>query len=604
MKNKLTTLKIDLGKKIDEINNRNNYMYNVIEKNISICSLEEKLGGFGKAIHDINSHLKMHPDLKDAYDPRNMVSIDIGFLTGSKVMTGLRTIISGLSPLKTDSNITTNGIYYSASSGDLGKILRGTGFDSIQLVGKLDKPSYLVIKEGTFEIKDATELIGKSTDAKIRTLASNPEYEKAAFAVIGPSGEKRVRFANIAFSTKDQLKNGTTNMRYAGRGGMGAVLGSKNILGIVAVGELPGPDIGDITELNKETGGVYKITNPKLDRSKKYREQGTFFSNNFNMEALGAATHRNFYAGTGPLAKRLFRDEIPKEGYGVNDKGCTGCGIRCWKEITKEVSDDNNVQTKKVLGKIDYEPGALLGVNLGINDLEKIMSLIEIVDLSGLDSISAGVSIGYEMERLNKFGDYDFAKDLLLKIANNEHGLSEGTFRYAKTNGFTLDYAMQVKGIELAAYQPNFNPGYAFALGGPHMTMDTYNGAWYKDSKGSAENTVQEWVDNIIRGPQMILYDLHGLCKFSKVNFDHIANFYNVLYDSNATADDMRNVTKKVHMLGRSIDKRLGFTKDDDTLPKRGFNDILGVVPHFNTKEFFEAVKLGVYKEYEKYDAI
>lgn len=556
----ITTLKIDLSNKVTTTEQE------LPEK----LTLEEKLGGFGKAVHDIEKHLQKYPDLKDAYDQRNLLCFNIGCFTGSNVMTSRRTIISGLSPLKT-SKAGTNGIYYSAASGDLGPMIRGCNLDSINITGKSNNPIYLVLDNDKIYFEDAKELIGKTTDEKIRILAD--KYKDAAFAVIGPAAENLVRYANIAFSTSDQLRNKSKNMRFAGRGGLGAVMASKNLLGLVIKGDKK-QEIDNVKELNMEIA--------KGKRTSKYKEMGTFFANIVGMEGLKVNVHNNFSYGSDKKTEQLFKENILKS-YTITDKGCRGCAIKCWKEIGKD---------GKALGKLDFEPGMLLGPNLGIYNIEQILELINSADSYGIDAISAGVCIGYEMEQQKRFGDFSFAKELLEKISNGKHNLKEGVMRYSNN----VPNAIHVKGIELAAYPGNLNPGYAFAIAGPHMSIDTYNGAWYP----GAVNSVDEWVENIVRGPQIMLYDMNGLCKFAKLTFDQTAELYNKIFGEKVTADDLRKVTKTVNKRARLIDSRLGFTADDDVLPENCYKDLGSVIPHFNTKEFFEKVKAGVYKKYDE----
>jgi len=572
-KEKMVTLTLNLNTKTSD----------VAIQDTSKLSLEEKIGGFGKAVHDIEKYLQLASSpILDAYDSRNPLCIDLGFLTGTKLMTARRTVISGLSPLKT-SNAGTNGIFYSTASGDLGPALVKAGLDSIRITGKLDNPSYLVFENGQVTIEDAKDLVAKTTQDKIMYLKE--KYSDGAFAVIGPAAENMVRYASIAFSTSDQLKNGTKNMRFAGRGGFGAVMASKNILGIVARGDASqdmGKDIGNIVALNREIGSG--------DRTKKYREKGTYFANIRNQNELGVAIFDNFSRGRDDRAIPLQKDNLITQGYNIKDKGCTGCGVRCWKEILSKEGI--------ILGKIDYEPGALLGTNLGIYNIEQTVELITMTDEYGLDAISAGNCLGYEMQMQNKLGDFEFAKKTLQKIIKKEHGLSEGVKRYSNS----APNAMQTKGIEFPAYLGHFNLGYAFAIAGQHMSMDTYNSWIYKDSTTQATNTVTEWIENIFRGPQMILYDMNGACKFAKVTFDEVAQLYNNVYGTNVNAHNMRSVARRVHMLARRIDINQGFNESDDTLPEDCFKEITNSnAPYFNTKEFFEKVKAGVLEEYKNY---
>jgi len=562
----LKTLEVDLDNKKSDI----------IMKKVSDVSLEEKMGGMGKSFHDLQKHIFQNSDLTDAYDPRNLLSFNIGFLTGSKVMTGLRTYVSALSPLKT-SKSGSNGVYFSAASGQLGSQIRSLDFDSINITGKLDKPSYLVLDENGLTIKDASELIGKTTDQKIKILSKN--YDKSGFAVIGPAGENLVRYAAIAFSTGDQLRNNTNHMRFAGRGGMGAVMGSKNILGIVIKGTGKKQDAGNVVSINKE------IATGKL--TSKYRETGTYCGNMKKLDGLGVGVHDNFSKGKDERLTNILRETLMEKGYSGKNKGCTGCAIKCWKEIH---SPDG-----KILGKLDYEPGSLLGPNLGIYKIDDILELINLADELGLDSMSAGVCIGFEMQKQDKFGDIEFAKDLIKQIANKEHGLSEGVARYAPND---LN-AMHVKGLELAAYLGNLNPAYAVVVAGPHTSMTTYNNAWYAGPE--TDNSVKEWVGNTVRGVKALLYDMNGLCKFSKVDFEDVINLYENVYDEKITIDDVKNLGMKVYLIGREIDKQLGFTSEDEILPESCHNPIKeSKIPHFNTKEFFQEYKKQIYKEFDR----
>lgn len=565
MKTEIVTLKVDLTNSSTELE----------KKDASALSLEEKLGGFGKAVRDQERNLFANPDLVDAFDPRNILNIDIGFATGSNLMTSRRTYISAMSPLKT-SKKGTNGVMYSAASGDLGPAIRLSGLDSIQLAGKHEKPVYLLIERGKPTLVDAKELVGKTTHDKIMTLAS--KHNGASYAVVGPAAENRVRYAGVAFSTVDQVKHGSRNMRFAGRGGFGAVLADKNVLGIVVYADSNNRfELGDLKELNVEIA--------KGSKTKKYRGLGTFFHNIPTADGTKSGIYNNFSHDIDQRAQQLFKETLLEENYRIADKGCLGCGIKCWKEIQKDGIAG---------GKIDYEPGSLLGPNLGIFNIENILGLVAMADSLGMDAMSAGVCIGYEMDKQNKFGDFELAKDLMKKIGNGDHPLKDGIFRYAGN----APNAMHAKGIEFAGYLGNLNPGYAFAVGGGHMTMDTYNSWSFKDALGSATNSVDEWVENIIRGPQIMLYDMNGICKFAKVDFDHVAELYDRNFEKKITADDLRAVAKLVHFVVRKMDESRGFGPEDDVLPANCHKDLGFIIPHFNTEEFFAKVKDGVHRQY------
>lgn len=558
-------------------------------------SLEQILGGIGISIPRIKEYIELSGQrIEDAFDPRNPLIFSIGGFTGLPVMTGKRTYVTGISPLKANKE-GIPGVYYSTSSGGFGPELRKCDLDAIEIIGKAASPKYLFIDNYDGELKisleDAEHLVGLTTNEKIKQLAS--EYEGAHMAVIGPGAENMVRYANIAFSTHDQLKNGSKHMRFAGRGGLGALMASKGLEAIIVRGKTKQETYSQIPKevikaLNKEIA--------KGDKTLKYREWGTFFANIPALDALRASILYNFSKGQDPKSEGLYKENVEKIVDIVN-KGCLGCGINCWKEIKDK--------DKVVLGKLDYENGALLGPNLGIFDVKQIVEIISLTDDLGLDAMSTGVVLGYIIgynERCKeglRFGDVEGIKKEIRDIGLGKNKfLAQGVKQMSKALNET-DYAMHCKGIELAAYLGNINPGYAFAFAGMHTSMDTYNRAFYKGGKC---NDVDEWKGNIThRGLAPLLYDMNGLCKFSKVGFNDVAKLLNYVHGVNVSEDELKDVTKKVYLLGRAIDEMQGFTEADDVLPLGCHKDMnVNGVEHFNTPEFFKELKKGVYAELDK----
>ncbi|MFH1308186.1 MAG: aldehyde ferredoxin oxidoreductase N-terminal domain-containing protein [archaeon] len=562
VKKQIRTLNVDLD----------NHGIELAEKPVEEASLEEKLGGFGKAIQDIGKNLARNPDLRLAHDPRNLLCINTGFLTGTNVMTAKRTYVSALSPLKTSLK-RTNGIYYSTASGMFGPALKGAGFDAVNISGRNGRnPLYLFIDRNHASFEDASDLIGKTTEEKIYQLAE--KYPNSGIMAIGPAGESLVNYAGIAFSTYNQIKKGSKHMRFAGRGGMGAVMGGKGLVAVVVSGDESKIDVGDVKELNKEIATGQKTL--------KYRKEGTFQGNIVSMQELNAVIVDNFSRGSDPRIEKLYRKSLEEAGYEIKNKACHGCGVACWKEISKD---------GQVLGKLDFEPGMLLGPNLGIYDINQIMHLISRADSLGLDSISLGVSLGYELEKQKRFGDFELASSLTEEIGIGHHPLMWGVAKYSNR----ADNAFQVKGVELAAYPPHVNPGYSFAVGGPHTSIDTYKCFIYPD----AANDAPEWRDNTLRGTKILLYDMNGLCKFSKVNFKDNADLYERVYGERVSEDDFKKIGQKVHLIARGIDSSLGFGHEDDVLPGNAHLDYqINGVKHFNTREFFEDYKGEVYRAY------
>jgi len=318
-------------------------------------------------------------------------------------------------------------------------------------------------------------------------------------------------------------------------------------------------------------------------RNKKYHDVGTWFANIKNQEDLRVGINSNFSHGSDERTKALFRDVLLAQGYKIIDKGCPGCMVKCWKII---ITPDG-----EVLNKADYETFSLNGPNLEIYKPEDIASIVKMTDHLGLDAISNGTSIGYLLEQEKRFGDVNYVKDVVQAIAAGKHPLARGLFRYAGN----APNAMHVKGLPFAAYLANLNPAVAIALLS-HMSHDSYNAWCYKDDKSSATNSLEEWIENGIRGSQIMLYDMNGLCKFLKADFNQVGQLFKHVYGKDVSPDELRKTARLVNLLGRVLDERLGFRPEDEVLPARCHEDFGFLIPHFNTPEFFNAFKEGFYK--------
>ena len=199
---------------------------------VACRNLEDVLGGFGRSFQLLAEHT-----VTDAYASDSPLVVNTGILTGSNVMTGLRAYFSAYSPLKV-SNAGLPSAMWSAGSGKFGSKLRWTGVDEIVIAGRSAQPVVLVLRATnagpSAVLVSAAPLLGLECFRKI--LALQPDYPDAHFAVIGPAGEHfdACYFGAVALSTENLLKTGDDKCRWAGRGGMGSVMGSKNLVGIVA----------------------------------------------------------------------------------------------------------------------------------------------------------------------------------------------------------------------------------------------------------------------------------------------------------------------------------------------------------------------------------
>jgi aldehyde:ferredoxin oxidoreductase len=536
--------------------------------------LEDALGGIGRA-----TKLLLGRRVKDPFSPPAPLILNLGALSGSGFMTGLRTFFHGFSPLKV-SNAGLPGAMWSAGSGDFGTRLRGGGIEEVVLTGRAERPSILRLPSFTIEPIDLRGTVNE------RMQVLHKRFPDAHFAAIGPAAEHRVRYAAIALSTGVQLKAGDPKPRFCGRGGFGAVMGAKNLLAIVAEGEGPRlpPPSPRLKALNLEVA--------RGEGSRRYREAGTW-GNYETLNPVHALPEMNF-APTGTDASRhLHRAEVER-AYEVRDESCLRCGIRCHKNVYEK--EEGGVRGR-FRAKLDYEPLCLLSSNLGIFDADAALDLVMLADETGLDSISLGATLSYVMEHTRRrggelaYGDVAGAKRTIERIAKGElPQLGQGVKRLAEAIGDTA-YAMHSKGVEYPAYLPQTNPGYPFALAGGHMSMRTYLLLLYE-----RETSLDYWVEAITeRGPRMMRDDLLGCCKFSGMRDESVAEALAEVAGITATPEELQAAVHRTYLRGYRLEKEQGFVAADYAMPEEAHGEFPEIdLPRFNTKEFFGELRARV----------
>jgi len=553
--------------------------------------LEEALGGIARSLRYLEAH-----GVADPCAPAAPLLCNLGALSGGALMTGLRTFFTAYSPLKT-SRRGAPAPMWSAGSDRFAVHLRALGVEEIVFAGRARSPTLVVIGRGPgFRFESAGDLAGLTVNAKIQALKAR--FPGAHFAVIGPAGEhwQTVRYAAVALSTQNQIESGDNKPRFCGRGGLGGVMGSKNLLAIVA--EAP--------ERLPPVPPSLKATNLEVARgegSRRYRDAdrgkgagGTWFL----YEALGPAhalPERNFApTGTGAAAA-LSRPHVEAHAE-VRDESCYRCGIACHKNV---------YGPSGFVAKIDYEPLNLLGSNLGLDDFDAVASLIALVDEMGLDAISCGATLSYAMEWNRRhpaapladglaFGDAQGAARAIRAIAEGRlPELGQGVRRLADATG-ERDYAMECKGVELPAYLPHTNPGYPFALAGGHMSMRTYLLLMFERETG-----LDYWVDAITRrGPMILRDDLLGACKFSGMKDEAMCDALREAAGIDASPDDLRRAVLRTHLRGYRHERRLGFADEDYDLPAAAHEPLLPLaLPHFLTRGFFAELKRRVLARFD-----
>lgn len=557
---------------------------------------EDALGGIARA-----TKLLGPLRVEDPYAPDSPIVMNLGLLSGTRVMTGLRTFFHGYSPLKTSLS-GKPGLMWSAGSGHFGPKLRGLGIDEVVFTGRAPRPTLLRLSPAAdpdgpsgparLEFLDAADLVGRTVNERIQGL--HGRYPEAHFAAIGPAGEhfESVRYAAIALSTDNQLKSGDAKPRYCGRGGFGGVLGSKNLFAIVADGPNPAASGRGLRDINKEINlgeGSARYRDLPEDRGGTWRTMKM-------MQEASSLPEYNFSPTGTDVSVPLLRPSVEQGPFLVKAEGCYLCGIKCHKNVYDEAVDGGEGRFR---AKVDFEPITLLSSNLGIFDPEAALDLIEMSDELGMDSISLGVTLGYAMEYNRRhpeapiadglaYGDMAATARAIDAVAAGAFAeLGQGVMRLAAATD-EPGYAMHSKGVEYPAYQPQTNPGYPWALAGGHMSMRTFFLMVIERETG-----LDYWVDAITnRGLLYLMDDITGLCKFANATPELEAEAIRIASGLDIDSEGLLDATRRTFLRGYLAERAQGFGAGDYSLPAEAHQAAPGMtMPYFNTPEFFAELR-------------
>ena len=573
-------------------------------EDIPCRNMEDVLGGFGRSFQDLAER-----NVKAAFSENNPLIVNTGLLTGSSVITGMRTYFSGYSPIKV-SNKGLPSAMWSASSGKFGAKFKWTGLDELILENRAEQPVYVLIQESEngprVEIKPAENLRGLTTHEKIMTLQK--QYEDAHFAAIGPAGEnwETVSMGAVALSTENQLKSKEDKSRFAGRGGLGSLMGYKNVLALVAQStDKIKPLSEEVKKVNLNV--IHGGGSTRLQPISRGGGGGTWAGYDF-MQPFHAIPVNNFRPQGNDLPEKLFRENVEKE-FVLKSEACYRCGITCHNNVYEKNADGS---AGKFLAKFDYEPLNLLGTNIGIHEARKAAMLIHLADNYGMDAISLGATLSYvlsynerhpEKPLLNgaTFGDFEKIKELAELTGSGKcPEIGGGVKKLSETTGETA-YAYHVKGLELPAYLPETNPGYAWSIAGGHMAMATY-GLLTREGKADVDSWVKAITDEKL---QIVGFDMIGLCKFFDIAkgicTEMVENCLRSEHGLEVKAADLRQSVRKAFLRGLALELRQGYTKEEFSLPDEVFerpNDNIKL-PRIATRDFFSELSSRVWGIFE-----
>jgi len=522
------------------------------------------LGGNGLAARVLYDHV---PAGIDAFDARNAVVFGVGPITDTTVPGNSRACVATKSPL--------TGLFFDSTfGGRFPATLKRTGFDAVAITGRAAAPSYLSVTETGATVKPAPALWGKTTREAVNALIDAEGAEADAIA-IGPAGEHRVRFAAMAHYWKN--REGVS-----GRGGIGAVLGSKNLKAVVVKGARK-TEIADSAALKA-----------LIDGTRESLKTGTKALTTFGtpflvgpINALGGLGAYNLRQETFAEARAVSGEEM-KVHYHDRDTTCLKCPIACGKQYG--IAEGEFAGTKAKMP--EYETIFALGPMLGIANPEALILANDLCDLHGMDTISMGVTLAFVAEALERgwldrrevgvpfgWGDWRGMLKLVEMTARREGfgaRLAEGAWRLAASvhpEGPKLVYA--VKGLELPAHSARalkgLSIGYATATrGGSHH--DTRPTPQY--AQGFDRRSTKDKPAFAVRSQHFTaLGDSLVMCRFtSERGFglfvgEPYATMVRAVTGWDVTVDELERVGELIITLERLFNVRDGVRRAQDVLP-------------------------------------
>ncbi len=532
---------------------------------IPLDLLRECIGGKGLGTRYLYEELE--PKI-DPLGPKNKIIFVGGPLTATFFPTSNRYGILYKSPL-------TGTYAESYSGGGAAQKMRASGYFAVIIEGKSDERIYLHVTADEVYYKDASEIWGKDTIETYDILKSR-ERRDLDIMCIGPAGENLVRIANVQ------------NNRHhsAGRCGPGAVMGSKNLKAIVFSGDMK-------PSLNKNPA-FKDLAKKVIDR---IHGKPQLFGSEGLFKKLGTPSIVTWTNDLGCFPTRYFTRGYSEYSENFDAQalitkilkkrvGCWNCPFTCGKYV--EVKEG---AFQCALEGPEYETIAAFGGMCDVRDIKAIAKINDYCDRAGIDTISAGSLCGLAIETrrrnrvptLEKSGiDYNKPLEILqfLGMIVNRDGIGAdfamGT-KFVSEKYKLNDIAMHVKGLDFAGYDPRafrgFTTSYGVSPEGPTHLRSTFHGV-EKDLPDylSYENKVAPMVKEEDR---MAILDSLIVCKFIRavLDWEMLAEIYNVIFETNITVADLRQIAGKCITLSRKFNVREDFSRKDDYMPERVFKE-------------------------------
>lgn len=572
------------------------------------------MGGRNLALHFLIQEL---PTGIDAFDPENILALMTSVVTGLPIAGQGRHTAAALSPL-------TGGLADSQCGGWWGAELKFTGVDGIIVEGKASESTYIFIEDDNVSFIPAGEFTGKET-GDVQDALYQQYGEKVRILQCGPAGENLVRYANI---TAD-LRN------FHGRGGLGAVMGSKNLRAIVVKGSNRKLRIAKPDAL-KEIASWFARSTKGHEAIELHHELGTP-KGVVPVSVMGLLPTYNFQDGSFSGAEKISGETMNKLLNGETET-CYACVVACKRSIEGKVGE---FEVTRRYGGPEYETIGLHGSNLGVDNIAAVGQANERCNALGLDTISSGVTLSWAVECFERgLIDADVIQgaaldwnkpalylELLDQIAYRKGFgdiLAEGSLKAARIVGAGEEYAIQVKGQELANHEPRGKWGAALGYAVSPTGADHLQAAhdpWFDKPGTTYEDRPTGWVDlgdlepvgiidpvpaEDISGEKVRmfvylqyiwgLHDVLDWCiftstpEFRAISLNQLVDVIAAVTGWHTSLFDVLKAGERGVTMARAFNYMHGFSAVDDGLPQRFFEPMRGgtLKGHYIDKKAFE----------------
>ncbi|MEE9540781.1 MAG: aldehyde ferredoxin oxidoreductase family protein [Candidatus Thorarchaeota archaeon] len=505
----------------------------------------------------------------DPLGPENPLLFLTGPFCGTMVPTGSKATVCAKSPQ-------TGWWGYSTFGGHLGADIKFAGYDGILFAGKAEKPVYLQVKDDNVEIRDASHLRGKDTEQTWEMLKKETGFKKAGVARIGLAGENLVKYAAILID----------HFRAAGRTGMGAVMGSKNLKALVVHGSDRNVPVAEPEKIRKRSA---ELTADKTEDAtfRMYSELGT--AGYVDMASMMYGSLPAGYYGVSDFDSYNLSGTTVKETILVGKTACFRCPIGCGRVIQ---IDKGKYATGRFAGP-ELEVTGTMGTLILNNDAEALSFANKQLDLFGIDTISGGntIALAYylisegkitkkDLDGINpKWGEVDSAVKLIEKIAHREgigDLMAEGSLAFAEKFGVG-ELAVQVNGLETPMHDPRGFSGMAIAYatsprGACHMSCDMYNVQMGVTDEGLGVESVDRFDNEAVLAAKVqdfrCVTNSALTCHFYPIKADELTEMMRLVTGWDFTLEELVKAGERIFTLQRLMNLKLGYDNKNEGLPE------------------------------------